>query len=117
MTTILHISSRADWQSAQLAGNYEADSLSSQGFIHCSRPDQVLGVANSNDRFHGQDDLVLLCIDSDLVTAEIRHENLEGGDNLFPHIYGPLNLDAVTDILDFTRGDDGKFTLPQRLRG
>ena len=115
MNTILHISSRADWQDVQPAGSYEADSLSTQGFIHCSRPDQVLGVAN--DRFRGRDDLVLLCIDPDLVAAEIRHENLDGGDNLFPHIYGPLNLDAVTDILDFTRGDDGMFVLPQQLHG
>jgi len=116
MTAILHISSRADWRSARLAGSYEADSLSTQGFIHCSRPDQVLGVANSNNRFLGQDDLVLLCIDPDLVGAEIRYENLDGDKNLFPHIYGPLNLDAVTDILDFTRGDDGKFKLTQQLQ-
>jgi uncharacterized protein (DUF952 family) len=117
MTTILHISSRAEWHCARLAGSYEADSLSTQGFIHCSRPDQVLWVANSNNRFDGQDDLVLLCIDPDLVAAEIRYENLDGDKNLFPHIYGPLNLDAVTDILDFTHGDDGKFALPQQLRG
>ena len=117
MTTILHISSRADWHSAQAEGSYKADSLSAQGFIHCSRPDQVLGVANSPNRFDGQDGLVLLCIDPDLVRAEIRHENLDGGDDLFPHIYGPLNLDAVTDTLDFTRGDDGRFNLPEQLRG
>lgn len=117
MTTILHISSRADWQSAQLAGSYKADSLRTQGFIHCSRPGQVLGVANSNNRFQGQDDLVLLCIDPGMVGAEIRYENLDGGDDLFPHIYGPLSLNAVIDILDFTRSDDGKFTLPRQLQG
>jgi uncharacterized protein (DUF952 family) len=117
MTTILHIANSANWHSAQIAESYEADSLSTQGFIHCSRPDQVLGVANSNNRFDGQDDLVLLCIDPELVAAEIRHENLDGAGDLFPHIYGPLNLDAVTDVLDFTRGDDGEFTLPEQLRG
>ena len=114
MTTILHISSHAEWRSAQLAGSYEADSLSSQGFIHCSRPDQVLGVAN--DRFGGQDGLVLLCIDPDRVVAEIRHENLDGGAHLFPHIYGPLNLDAVTDILDFVPNEAGEFVLPRQLQ-
>ncbi len=97
MTTILHISDRADWHSAQLSGTYEADSLRSQGFIHCSRPDQVVGVANSDNRFDGQDDLVLLCIDPDIVASEIQRESLDGGDDLFPNIYGPLNLDAVTD--------------------
>lgn len=117
MTTILHISSSADWLSAQPTGNYEADSLSSQGFIHCSRPDQVLGVVNSNNRFEGQNELLLLCIDPDQVVAEIRYENLEGGDNLFPHIYGPLNLDSVTDVLEFVRDNNGVFTLPQELLG
>lgn len=117
MTTILHISSRADWLSAQPSGNYEADSLSSQGFIHCSRADQVLGVVNSNNRFEGQNELLLLCIDPDQVVAEIRYENLEGGDNLFPHIYGPLNLDSVTDVLEFVRDNNGVFTLPQELLG
>jgi uncharacterized protein (DUF952 family) len=115
MTTILHISSRADWLSAQTTGSYEADSLSSEGFIHCSRPDQVLGVANTNNRFEGQTDLILLCIDPDQVVAEIRYENLDGGDNLFPHIYGPLNVDAIKDILEFVPDNNGVFTLPQKL--
>ena len=115
MSTILHISSRADWLSARPTGSYEADSLSSEGFIHCSKPDQLLGVANTNNRFEGQNDLVLLCIDPNQVVAEIRYENLDIGDNLFPHIYGPLNIDAVTNILEFVPDNNGVFTLPQEL--
>jgi uncharacterized protein (DUF952 family) len=115
MSTILHISSRADWLSARPTGSYEADSLTSEGFIHCSKPDQLLGVANTNNRFEGQNDLVLLCIDPNQVVAEIRYENLDIGDNLFPHIYGPLNIDAVTNILEFVPDNNGVFTLPQEL--
>ena len=99
------------------AGNYEADSLKSQRFIHCSKPDQVLGVANSNDHFKRQDDLLLLCIDPDLVVAEIRYENLEGAASLFPHIYGPLNLDAVINVLKFIRDDNGVFIMPVEILG
>jgi hypothetical protein len=35
---------------------------------------------------------------------------------LFPHIYGPLNLDAVTEVMDFPCGPDGRFVLPAALR-
>ena len=113
MDTILHITARADWVAAQQAGQYESESLHTQGFIHCSRPDQVLGVANS--LFRGRADLVLLCIDADKVGPEICCENLEGGETLFPHIYGSLNLDAVMHIHPFPPGNDGTFKLPSDL--
>ncbi len=70
----------------------------------------------ANFLFCGQTDLVLLCIDSRKVGADIRDENLEGGDNLFPHIYGPLNIDAVIKVLDFQPQANGTFVLPKALR-
>ena len=81
-----------------------------EGFIHCSTRDQVIQVANA--RFRGQSGLVLLLIDSDKVTAEIIDENLEGGPQLFPHIYGELNTDAVAQVAEFAPDADGFFTLP-----
>jgi len=58
-----------------------------------------------------------LCIDPDLVVAEIRYENLEGAASLFPHIYGPLNLDAVINVLKFIRDDNGVFIMPVKILG
>lgn len=113
MATILHIAKRKDWQEARACGSYRGDTLASQGFIHCSTPEQVIPVANAV--FRGQDDLVLLCIDTAKVDAEIRHENLEGGDELYPHVYGPLNIDAVVSVLSFEPQADGTFALPERL--
>ena len=110
---ILHITKKVDWVAAQAQGAYEAASLTKQGFIHCSRPDQVIGVANF--LFRGQPGLVLLCIDPDRVEAEIRYENLEGGEKLFPHIYGSLNLDAVVDVVVFLPRPEGDFALPTEL--
>jgi uncharacterized protein (DUF952 family) len=49
--------------------------------------------------------------DSARVKPEIRYENLEGGANLFPHIYGALALDAVVAVHDFPPGEDGSFEL------
>ncbi len=55
---------------------------------------------------------MLLVIDTDKVDAEIIYENLEGGDQLFPHIYGHLNCDAVVKVVDFEPDADGYFALP-----
>ncbi len=110
MSIILHIARRDDWEAAESAGSYKADTLAMQGFIHCSKPEQLVTVANF--LFRGQRDLVLLWIDTDRVAAKIRCEDLEGGRKLFPHVYGPINLDAVTKVVDFIPGEDERFTLP-----
>jgi len=96
---IYHITRLTDWQAALASGSYQADSLTSQGFIHCSKHEQVLQVGSAF--FKSQQGLVLLVIDPLRVRAEIRYENLEGGPELFPHIYGPLNIDAVTEVQPF----------------
>ncbi len=95
--TIVHLCPRMDWEAAQQAGAYRPTSLDTEGFIHCSRPEQIAGVAERF--FQGQRDLVLLWIDPALVRAPIRWEATDG--ELFPHIYGPLNLDAVIRVTAF----------------
>jgi uncharacterized protein (DUF952 family) len=107
-TTIYHICERKDWEAAQEMGVYRADSLESEGFIHCSREDQVAGVANFI--FKGMEDLVLLCIAVDKLQAELRWEGSEG--DVFPHVYGPIGLDAITHVVDFPAGGDGVFKFP-----
>ncbi len=114
MPTVFHIAKRELWERSKRAGTYRADTLRSQGFIHCSKPDQAIRVANS--LFPGRRDLVLLCIDTERVQPEIRYENLEGGQHLFPHIYGPLNPDAVVQALDFSPQQDGTFVLPRAFQ-
>lgn len=107
---IFHICLQKDWQAAQATGVYVAHSLESEGFIHCSREDQVARVANSI--FKGMDDLVLLHIAVDKLATELRWETVEG--DVFPHNYGPINLDAVTKVEKFTSGADGAFKYPSR---
>ena len=116
MAIIFHITHPADWEQAQQHGQYTSDSLASEGFIHCSKPGQIIDVAN---RFYGgQKGLLLLAIAPARVDAEIRFENLEGGAELFPHIYGPLNLEAVIAALPFEPEADGRFTrLPENAPG
>jgi uncharacterized protein (DUF952 family) len=122
MSIILHLTTHTAWEQAQAAGVYRADTLDSQGFIHCSTARQLTGVA---DRFfRGQPGLVLLCIETDKVQPQVIFEHpinpdtgtVEPGSEQFPHIYGPLNLDAVVQLLDFLSNPDGTFTLPQELQ-
>ncbi len=114
MPIIYHITRNTDWGSALTAGSYTADSLATEGFIHCSTKQQV--IATANRIFKGRRDLVLLCVDTNKVKPEIRYENLEGGTNLFPHIYGALDIVAVTAVHDFPPLDDGSFELPPGLQ-
>ena len=106
---LYHITPRADWLRAQRRGEYRAASLHSEGFIHCSGKSQVVQVAN---RFYrDRRNLLLLVIDPARVNAVIRHERVEG--RRFPHIYGPLNLGAVVQVLPFPPSADGMFVLPR----
>lgn len=110
MTPIFHITSRAEAEHARRAGAYVAAAFQRDGFIHCSYARQLTRVADAN--FPGRSDLVLLEIDRDRVGCEVIDENLEGGSDLFPHIYGPLPMSAVTAIIDFPSRPDGTFELP-----
>jgi uncharacterized protein (DUF952 family) len=111
---IIHVTSQAAWSEAKKSGAYTADSLAGQGFIHCSKPGQVLRVANFI--FAGQHGLVLLVIDPDRLVSELRWEpGVDVTIELFPHIYGPINLEAVVDVLAFEPDADGKFHLPKSL--
>ena len=105
-----HITRTQDWQKAQAEGSYQADSLLKEGFIHCSDQEQI--IATANRYYRGAGGLLLLKIDETRLQAGVRRENLEGGSILFPHIYGPLNLDAVVAVYPFIPGEDGLFSLP-----
>lgn len=111
MAVIFHITTREVWEGATPVGSYRPEGFAAEGFIHCSTREQVVRVADA--RFRGQSGLVLLCIDTERVAAEIVYENLEGGRELFPHIYGELSAGAVVEVLEFEPGADGRFSFPQ----
>mgnify|MGYP001439177046 CR=1 FL=1 len=116
---ILHLTTQTAWNIAQQRGEYRAESLVVEGFIHCSTSEQILGVAN---RFYRDvPELVLLWIDPARIPAEVRWEApvhpAKAGDTedvahaseLFPHVYGPIPLDAVIRVEDFRPDQDGIF--------
>ncbi|OUL27078.1 hypothetical protein BV378_10360 [Nostoc sp. RF31YmG] len=109
---IFHITQAEQWEKAKILGSYCAGSLDTEGFIHCSEASQIIKVANRF--FSNQKGLVILFIDADKVKAEVRYEEAEIGE-LFPHIYGELNIDAVFQVINFEYGEDGLFELPQEV--
>jgi uncharacterized protein (DUF952 family) len=111
MALILHITPRAGWKDAIDKGSYVGDSLRTEGFIHFSTPAQVVGVANV--WFPGQHGLVLVCVDSARLASELRYELVDGAER--PHLYGPLNLDAVIAVLPFEPDATGTFSLPDEV--
>ncbi|SRR5579871_647509 len=85
---------------------YRADSLESEGFIHCSFATQVAAAAN---RFYAEAaDLLVLHIDTERLSSPLREE-ASGTGEIFPHIYGPLNRDAVVKVETLSRGPDGRW--------
>jgi uncharacterized protein (DUF952 family) len=111
---IYHIVAAADWAQAQRDGQYSMSTrgrtLAEEGFIHASTAAQVALVANSF--YQGEPDLLLLVIDPDQVAADIRYEPVPGQAQPYPHIYGPLNLDAVLQAHPFHPAPDGQFSFP-----
>jgi uncharacterized protein (DUF952 family) len=114
MTELLHITERAAWEGAQHAREYRIStrgvSLAQQGFIHCSLRHQLHDVAEF--LYGDADDLVVLVIDSDRLTAPVRYEVPEPGAEPYPHIYGPVPTEAVTAVLPVVRDPDGRLLLP-----
>ncbi len=115
---IFHITTRKDWEAAQAKGAYIAESLSTEGFIHCSTLAQVLPVAEKY--YKGQNGLVLLVIEPTLLSSTLKWEPPTGGTpagvpegDQFPHIYGPINVAAVMNMLDFVFDSNGQFILPK----
>ena len=103
---LFHITQDATWQAAKAAGIYRAPSLTTEGFIHLSTAEQVVSTAN---RFYkGQPELVLLGIEEERLQAEVRYENVPSH-GVFPHLYGPINVEAVEQVWDLKPERDGTF--------
>jgi copper homeostasis protein len=115
MGEIYHIASRIDWERALAEGSYRPESLASEGFIHASTLGQVAGSANRF--FRGRSGLVVLGIDLDRVEAAIDWAASPHSSEPFPHIQGPLNVDAVVEVIPLEPGPSGEFVwLPPRFR-
>ena len=109
MSFIYHLVAWADWDAASAQPDYAASSLESEGFIHCSKDrDQLFAVARR--LYAGRADLLALELDANRLAAPIKEEPARSGE-IFPHIYGPINKDAVARVLALALDEGGEYSL------
>ena len=106
---LFHIAPKNEWHKQQRFGLYRPELREEEGFIHCSLSSQVKKVANTH--FAGQKNLYLIVIDRNSITSPVKMEDTAGEGEQYPHIYGPLNLDAVLDKIRLDATEDGTFDI------
>ena len=96
MSVIFHITTLQEWEKAKPTGHYASPSLVSEGFNHCCTDSQVEGVLKRY--FSGKTDLVKLHIDPAKLKSQLVYDWSPSVQDTFPHIYGPINVDAVLEV-------------------
>ena len=95
---IYHITTKQQWKSAQEKGFFDESTLHTEGFIHNSTYAQVAGVL---ERYYkDKADLLLMHIDETKLDAELKYELAPSVNELFPHVFGNINLTAVEKITE-----------------
>jgi uncharacterized protein (DUF952 family) len=102
MALIYHITTKEDWEAAKKKGFYTAPSLETEGFIHTSEAEQVKDVLQRY--YQGKTNLIKLVIDTRKLASDLKYELAPSVNENFPHIYGPINLDAVLEVVEL--GED-----------
>jgi len=95
MAVIYHITTLQEWDDAKKKGFYTAPSLETEGFIHCSETQQVQGVLERY--YQGKTNLLKLVIDTNNLKSKLQYDLAPSVNEKFPHVYGPINLDAVIE--------------------
>jgi len=96
MALIYHVTTKQEWERAMQKGYYTVPTLESEGFIHCCEDKQLHGVL---ERYYtGKKCLVKIVIDSKKLIPGLKYELAPSVNEHFPHVYGPINLDAVLHV-------------------
>ena len=104
---IYHMLPALTWQAQPKTAPYLADSLATEGFVHCTREaERLVEVANHFYR-DVEGAFVILCLETERLQAEVRWEVADG--HLFPHLYGPIDPAAVVGVIAFPRHLNGSF--------
>lgn len=104
---ILHCMKEKSWNKVKNKKSFGKKDLRKCGFIHCSSIEYFWRVApNFKDV---KEPLVLICIDEDKLTSEIKYEDSDNCGRYYPHIYGEINIDSVVQVLPFLKDESGNF--------
>ncbi len=115
MSLIYHLVRRDDWEGRSLSGEYSASSLGVEGFNHCAEDEaQLLAVARR--LYSGETDLLVLEVETEALASQVKREPSRSGE-IYPHIYGPINVEAVAGVRRLLAGPDGGFRLGPVIGG
>lgn len=106
---IYHITTPALWKQFASLSFYEAPSLQDEGFIHASKAHQV--EATANRYYKNEPEVILLTIDTTLLSVPLVYEEAPNRKEEFPHMYGKLNKEAVIEHQSIKRNKDGSYTI------
>lgn len=112
---IYHAIPKTDWEKFKDKKEFTHPSLEKDGFIHFSLLEQVISIAYYTYR-DSEDEILLLEVDEKKLNSKVLHEDLKLHGR-YPHVYGPINMDAVVNVYELERDRSGiGFKLPERLR-
>lgn len=100
-----------NWPEIEKTGIYNPDSIITDGFIHCTRPSQMFFVAN---KYYENEHMLLWLIDPARLTSPLKYEGTLNS-NLYPHVYGPINMSAVIDTKEMKPNPDGTYDIPHEF--
>lgn len=104
---ILHCMKKDTWEKIRNEAYFGQAQIESEGFIHCSPVEYFHRVAPNFREI--KEELVLLLIDEDLLSVEVKWEDGDSCGRYYPHIYGLVDLKAVTDVLPYLKDSYGSW--------
>lgn len=109
MGTTYHLVAREAWDNADPSQPYAPPSLAAEGFVHCT--DGAEEVAATANRYYRQEpDLLALIVDRARLSAPVKYEDLR---HVYPHVYGPIEREAIVGVVPMPRDASGAFLPPQ----
>jgi len=110
--TIYHLTPSVYFHSFAPDQDYTPKPFAKEGFIHCTRGADLLAYV-ANNYYRGEPgDFLMLVIDVGALKSPLKYEALGSAPIPFPHIYGPLNRDAIVEVVKMPRAADGRFLVP-----
>jgi len=111
--TIYHITPQSYYETISITKPYLPEAYTKDGFIHCTRGADLMVMVANNFYRSVPGDFLMLVIDVHALTSPLKYEALDPATVMpFPHIYGPLNREAIVEVVKMRRGDDGRFLAP-----
>ena len=111
---ILHIMKSSTWEERKNKESWGKRNIEAEGFIHCSQPEYFWRIAPNFDEII--EELVVLCIDENKLSADVKYEDGDNCGRSYPHVYGMINNSAVTAVLPFLRDESGEWLKKPELK-